>query len=120
MCMRLVLLLLIAMPSLALAQAPRPAKLGLCVACHGERGISRVPGVPSLAGQDETYLKKALGDYRSGARNVMPMTSLANTLQPRDIDALAHWYAAQGCANAAGGRMPKAASAQPGFGKKFP
>jgi cytochrome c553 len=56
-----------------------------------------------LAGQDETYLKKALTDYRRGARNVAPMASLANTLQPRDIDALAHWYASQ-----------------PGFGKKTP
>jgi len=93
--MRLVLLLLIALPIAASAQAVRPAKLGLCVACHGEQGISRVPGVPSLAGQDETYLKKALGDYRSGARNVAPMTSFANTLQPRDIDALAHWFASQ-------------------------
>jgi cytochrome c553 len=93
--MRLVLLLLFAIPVLASAQVPRPAKLGLCVACHGERGISRVAGVPSLAGQDEPYLKKALGDYRNGVRNVAPMTSFANTLQPRDIDALARWYAAQ-------------------------
>jgi cytochrome c553 len=99
--MRIVLLLLIALPALSSAQAARPAKLGLCVACHGEQGISRVAGVPNLAGQDETYLKKALGDYRSGARNVAPMSSLANTLQPRDIDALASWFAAQ-----------------PGFGKK--
>jgi cytochrome c553 len=101
--MRLVLLLLIALPGMVSAQAARPAKLGLCVACHGEQGISRVSGVPSLAGQDEAYLKKALGDYRSGVRNVAPMTSFANTLQPRDIDALAHWY-----------------SSQPGFGKKAP
>lgn len=101
--MRLVLLLLIALPAMVSAEVARPAKLGLCVACHGENGVSRVPGVPSLAGQDEAYLKKALGDYRSGARNVAPMTSFANTLQPRDIDALAHWY-----------------SGQPGFGKKTP
>lgn len=103
MCMRLVLLLLIALPAMASAEIPRPAKLGLCVACHGDNGVSRLPGVPSLAGQDETYLKKALGDYRSGARNVAPMTSFANTLQPRDIDALAHWFATR-----------------PGFGKKSP
>ena len=93
--MRLVLLLLIAWPALSSAQVARPTKLGLCVACHGERGISRVPGVPSLAGQDEAYLKKALGDYRNGSRNVAPMTSFANTLQPRDIDALARWFASQ-------------------------
>jgi cytochrome c553 len=93
--MRLVLLLLLAMPVLTSAEVPRPAKLGLCVACHGERGVSRVAGVPSLAGQDEAYLRKALGDYRDGSRKVAPMTSLANTLQARDIDALARWFAAQ-------------------------
>jgi cytochrome c553 len=93
--MRLVLLLLIALPAFASADVARPAKVGLCVACHGDRGISRVAGVPSLAGQDEIYLKKALGDYRSGARNVAPMSSFANMLQPRDIDALAKWFASQ-------------------------
>jgi len=106
--MRLTFLLFLLLPAIARsAPSPvepvRPTKLGLCVACHGDHGISRVPGVPSLAGQDEAYLKKALGDYRSGARNVAPMTSFANTLQPRDIDVLAHWFASQ-----------------PGFGKKAP
>ena len=106
--MRFLFLFLAVMPAFATAQAARPLKLGQCVACHGEQGISRVAGVPHLAGQDVAYLKKALADYRSGARNVAPMTSLANTLQPRDIDALAHWFAAHG-------RMPEAAA--PGFGK---
>lgn len=78
------------------AGAPaRPAKLGQCVACHGEDGRSRVPGTPHLGGQDRAYLAKALADYRSGARRHQPMTSLANTLQPADIEALADWYAAQ-------------------------
>ena len=41
------------------------------------------------------YLRRALQDYRSGARKHVPMSSLANSLQPVDIDALADWYAAQ-------------------------
>jgi len=77
------------------AQANKPAKLGLCAACHGENGISRIPGTPHLAGQDEAYLRKALNDYRSGARKVAPMSSIANQLQPKDIAAFAKWYAAQ-------------------------
>lgn len=80
----------------AAAGAPaRPAKLGQCVACHGEDGRSRLPGTPHLGGQDRAYLARALADYRSGARRHQPMTSLANTLQPADIEALAGWYAAQ-------------------------
>lgn len=86
--------LLILAPSLP-AHANKPAKLGLCAACHGENGISRIAGTPHLAGQDEAYLRKALNDYRSGARKVAPMSSIANQLQPKDIAAFAKWYAAQ-------------------------
>jgi len=80
----------------ALAAAPsKPAKLGLCVACHGENGRSRIAGTPHLAGQDETYLANALKAYRSGSRRHVPMGAIANTLQPRDIAALASWYSQQ-------------------------
>lgn len=80
----------------AAAGAPaRPDQLGLCVACHGEDGISRIPGTPHLGGQDRLYLERALGAYRSGERRHVPMSSLANSLQPRDIEALAAWYASR-------------------------
>ena len=85
--------LILVFPTLALAD--KPAKLGLCAACHGENGISRTLGTPHLAGQDETYLRKALNDYRSGVRKVSPMSSIANQLQPKDIAAFSKWYAAQ-------------------------
>ncbi len=76
------------------APAPaRPAKLGLCAACHGEDGRGRTPGTPHLAGQDEAYLRLALDAYRSGARRAATMNAVAGTLQPRDIAALARWYA---------------------------
>ena len=73
----------------------RPAKLGLCVACHGEDGFGRAPGTPHLAGQDRQYLARALADYREGKRQHVPMSSLANSLQPVDIEALADWYASR-------------------------
>ena len=79
----------------ALAAPAKPAKLGLCSACRGVDGTSRTPGTPHIGGQDRVYLERALSDYRSGKRQHVPMTSLANTLQPRDIQALAAWYAAQ-------------------------
>jgi cytochrome c553 len=73
----------------------RPAKLGQCVGCHGERGRSRVAGTPHLGGQDGLYLANALRAYRAGTRAAVPMNAIANTLQPRDIAALAAWYSAQ-------------------------
>src|SRR5690554_5731828 len=78
-----------------LATVDRPARLGLCVACHGEDGISRIAGTPHLAGQDGIYLQRALEDYRSGRRQHVPMSSLANSLQPADIEALAAWYSSR-------------------------
>ena len=77
------------------APVPRPAKLGLCAACHGEDGRARTPGTPHLAGQDEAYLRAALGAYRSGARSAAPMNAVAGSLQARDIEALARWYASR-------------------------
>ena len=74
---------------------PRPAQLGLCSACHGERGHASVAGVPHLAGQDETYLALALRQYRSGARTASAMRAVSGALQDREIAALASWYAAQ-------------------------
>jgi cytochrome c553 len=90
-----VLLLLASLAATAPEPPAKPAKLGLCVACHGEDGTGRAPGTPHIGGQDRLYLERSLADYRSGKRQQVPMTSLANALQPRDIEALAAWYAAQ-------------------------
>jgi cytochrome c553 len=74
---------------------PKPAQLGLCVACHGENGQSRTPGTPHIGGQDRLYLELSLRAYREGTRRSNPMNGIANALQPRDIQQLAAWYAAQ-------------------------
>lgn len=81
-----------AAPPMAL---PKPAQLGLCVACHGENGTARQPGTPHLGGQDEAYLALALRAYRDGSRRAAAMNAISNALQPDDIEALARWYAAQ-------------------------
>lgn len=81
---------------LALAQPPaKPTRLGLCAACHGESGRSAIKGTPHLAGQDLDYLKAALAAYRSGARDVAVMRAAVGALNPKDLDELAAWYAAQ-------------------------
>lgn len=77
------------------AQMPKPARLGLCAACHGETGVATAKGVPHLAGQDRDYLESALRQYRSGERSVAAMRSAAGSLSDRDVAALADWYAAQ-------------------------
>jgi cytochrome c553 len=85
------------LPSLAPAGSPpaKPARLGLCAACHGETGNATQPGIPHLAAQDRDYLAAALRQYRNGERSAAAMRAAAGALSDADVDALAAWYAAQ-------------------------
>ena len=40
----------------------------VCVACHGEQGVSASPEFPHLAGQSGAAIYKQLNDYRTGSR----------------------------------------------------
>ncbi|UGB38395.1 c-type cytochrome [Frateuria soli] len=95
--MRLVLLaalLAAALPAFA-AGSNRPARLGLCAACHGETGIAQMPGAPNLAGQRLDYLRNALAQYRDGRRDVAVMRAAIGPVSAAELDALARWYSAQ-------------------------
>jgi cytochrome c553 len=77
------------------AEAPaKPARLGLCAACHGENGIATASGIPNLAAQNREYLVAALRQYRSGERAAPAMRAVSGSLSDADIDALAAWYSA--------------------------
>jgi cytochrome c553 len=97
----MILLLALTLPVKGLAQTKttkppaKPKQIGLCVACHGENGRSRVAGTPHLNGQDRLYLANSLRAYRSGTRKAQPMNTISNSLQAKDIEQLAAWYAAQ-------------------------
>jgi cytochrome c553 len=87
-----------------LPDAPtRPAKLGLCVACHGEDGRSRTPAAPHIGGQNEAYLVWALTQYRQGRREGDVMSAVAGSLNAQDVEALAAWFARQRWPAAAAG-----------------
>lgn len=66
-----------------------------CIACHGEKGISQSGMYPHLAGQHADYLMQALHDYQSGRRKNPIMGAMAATLSDADIEAVAHYFAAQ-------------------------
>ena len=66
-----------------------------CSGCHGETGVSTIPGTPSLAGQDAQYLAAATQAYRSGARSDETMKGPAGALDERAIRDVAAFYAAQ-------------------------
>src|SRR5215470_10388580 len=66
-----------------------------CAVCHGEDGNSRMPNIPSLAGQPEFFIINQLFLMREGVRKVEAMTALVKDLKDDDLQALAKHYAAQ-------------------------
>src|SRR5215212_4943345 len=74
------------------AQAGRQKVAGLCQACHGMDGLSKNPEAPNLAGQLENYLAKALGEYRSGARQNESMNIAAKDLTDEEVANVAAYY----------------------------
>lgn len=70
-------------------------KATTCTACHGTDGHSVDPNYPNLAGQHQSYLVKALSDYRAGRRTNAVMTGFAAPLSNQDIEDLAAWFSSQ-------------------------
>lgn len=96
-------------------EPPRPAAAGLakpappkpdplqagkaaaaaCAGCHGEGGISKTPGMPSLVGLDPKYFAAAMQAYKSGERKNDMMKSLAAGVSDADSANMALYYALQ-------------------------
>jgi cytochrome c553 len=70
-------------------------KAATCVACHGPEGVAAAPQWPNLAGQHETYLLAALGQYKSGSRVDLVMNPLMGPLDEDSIEELAAFFASQ-------------------------
>jgi cytochrome c553 len=81
-------------PSTAPVGTP-PAAAQVCVACHGNDGVGITPQYPTLAGQHESYIVRALTDYKKGGRKNAVMAGFAGQLTEADIKALAAYYASQ-------------------------
>jgi len=94
----LIALCLVALPLTAAAKgnpAAGKSKSVTCQACHGLDGQSITPEYPNIGGQHESYLVKALRDYRDGRRSNPVMGPMAAGLSDQDIKDLAAWYASQ-------------------------
>ena len=78
--------------ALAADVAAGKARAAQCAACHGSNGMATQPETPNLAGQVESYLVKALKDYRSGSRKHEQMTLMARPLSDSEIANLAAFF----------------------------
>ena len=76
----------------------------VCIACHGEQGVSVSPEYPHLAGQSGAAIYKQLNDYRTGSRAHQLMTDIAKALDENTLADVAAYYAAQATRNPDPGR----------------
>jgi cytochrome c553 len=71
------------------------AAAAACGGCHGDTGVSKTPGSPSLAGLDPKYLVAAMKAYKTGQRKHDLMKSLVASLSDADVADTALFYALQ-------------------------
>lgn len=74
------------------AQGSLPQAAQLCVSCHGQDGVAVAPIYPSLAGQHEDYLVRALDEYKHGGRKNAIMRTFAANLSEADIATIASYF----------------------------
>ena len=71
---------------------PLVERIGLCSACHGEDGNSRIENIPSLAGQPAFFLLNQLVLMREGVRRIEAMAPLVKNLKDDELQALAEHF----------------------------
>lgn len=64
-------------------------RLSLCLGCHGEKGQSETPDVPSLGGQPSMYLLIELYMFREKLRVSEPMNDMMANLGDADLQKFA-------------------------------
>jgi cytochrome c553 len=69
-----------------------PQAASLCTSCHGQDGVAIAPIYPSLAGQHEDYIVRALQEYQKGGRNNPIMKGFAASLKDEDIRTIAAYF----------------------------
>ena len=76
-----------------LKTVPSDALVPRCVGCHGEDGNSTHPAMPSLVGQNASYLIKVMKKYRDARRSNQMMVTVAKGLSDDDIERNATYFA---------------------------
>jgi len=84
-----------------------------CAKCHNEDGNSKIPGTPSLAGQQPRYFVVALQEYLHRERKIDPMHALLPRLSRLDMESLALYFASQTPAQRAAPSVGNPAEGEP-------
>ena len=83
--------------SAAAHAAPPSAEMlaNACAGCHGTKGASAGPSMPSLAGQSKVFFVDAMKKFKSGEREATVMGRLAKGYTDDQIVAMAGFFARQ-------------------------
>jgi cytochrome c553 len=84
---------LASVPARAADVAAGKEKAELCVACHGEAGISQTENIPSLAAQPDQFIQWQLVFFRSGTRKNEQMQPIVEQVNNDDIRNLGAYFA---------------------------
>src|SRR5437870_5009929 len=87
---RLAVALLVPLAALPVSAATLEERLAPCLACHGEKGQSIIPEVPSLGAQPAFYLTIQLYMFRERMRVVEPMNAMMKDLSNNDLRSMAN------------------------------
>ena len=66
-----------------------------CLNCHGDNGISKIPEVPNLAGQNPDYLLEQIRKFGSGERKDQFMQGLIKVLKEEERVQIALFYGSE-------------------------
>lgn len=82
----------------SIGSAPDPLETGktaaaACGGCHGEAGVSKTAGIPSLVGLDPKYFVAAVKAYKNGQRKNDLMKSMVAGVSDATLTNIALYYA---------------------------
>jgi len=83
-----------------MAKAPAKVASGemlgnTCSGCHGPKGNSFGPGIPSIAGMSKAYLEQKMTTYKAGDPSATIMTNIAKGYNKAEIAAMSDFYSKQ-------------------------
>jgi cytochrome subunit of sulfide dehydrogenase len=82
--------------SVTVGAAPNAEMLSnACAGCHGTRGASAGPSMPSIAGQNKVAFVEAMKLFKTGERPSTVMGRLAKGYSDEEIDAMADYFSKQ-------------------------
>ena len=82
-------------PKSGAAEADRESKAEGCAACHGPRGVSQNPAIPSIAGQPHQFIVTQLVMFREERRKDPLMSPVATKMTNAEINGLADYFSKQ-------------------------